>query len=196
MNESVKNKAGLNVADPQQKTKQLSAIILVADDDPLVLDLLSEYLWGLGYSVITANSGEDAVAKIKSARVDVALVDFKMTGMDGLQTIEKITEIDPDTVTILMTGYPTLDSSIQAIKLGASDYILKPFKLEEVSLSVNKAVQERNVRIEMKNLRKRVSELEKGLADRKDSIKVNQKLGVVATLEGYSTKMINPPENK
>lgn len=169
--------------------------ILVVDDDPFVLELLTEYLKGDGYNVLSANCGEEAISRLSTVRVDVALVDLKMSGMDGLATIERMGEIDPDTVTILMTGFPTLDSSVQAIKLGASDYILKPFEMEEVSLSIRKAVKVRNLRLEMKSLRKRVSELEKGISERRENIKVNQKVGVVTTLEGYSTKVISPHEN-
>ena len=168
--------------------------VLVVDDDAFVLDLLDEFLQDEGYKVITASSGEAAVSQMNTTRADVALVDYKMPGIDGLQTIEKINEIDPDTVTVLVTGFPTLESSIQAIKLGASDYILKPFKLNEISIAMKKAVRERAFRLEMKELRKRVHELEKSMVEKKDGIKVNQKLGVVSTPQGYSANVFGSPK--
>ncbi len=164
---------------PPSKVKKSSRVesavrILVIDDDENILELLGEFLADSGYDVSTADSGEAALEQIKSVTPDVALVDYKMPGMDGLETIRRIGEISSDTVTIIMTGFPTLDSSIMAIKLGASDYILKPFKLREVSLSLQKAVKEWRMRSEMSQLRKRVSELESGISEKKDSIKINR----------------------
>jgi YesN/AraC family two-component response regulator len=174
---------------PSEPIRKGAFTVLVVDDDQLVLELLQEYLKDEEYQVITAGSGEEGISKIHSVRVDIALVDYKMPGMDGLETIEKMTESDPETVTILMTGFPTIDSSIKAMKLGASNYILKPFKLEEVKLAVTKATQEHQLRQEMKNLRKRVSEFEKGITEKKESIKFNQKLNIVSTPEGYSARI-------
>lgn len=177
----------------QKALEQNRATILVVDDDALVVDLLKEYLLGNGHEIITAGSGEEALLKIRSLGADVALVDLKMPGMDGLETIERMAETDPDIVTILMTGYPTLDSSVKAIRLGASDYILKPFKLAEVSTAVGRAIKERSIRIEVKNLRSRMFELEKNMNEKKDNIKVNKKLGVIATSEGFAAK-VSPPQ--
>jgi YesN/AraC family two-component response regulator len=174
---------------PSEQTRKGAFTVLVVDDDQLVLELLQEYLKDEEYQVLTAGSGEEGISKIHSVRVDIALVDYKMPGMDGLETIEQMTESDPETVTILMTGFPTIDSSIKAMKLGASNYILKPFKLEEVKLAVTKATQEHQLRQEMKNLRKRVSEFEKGITEKKESIKFNQKLNIVSTPEGYSARI-------
>jgi DNA-binding NtrC family response regulator len=172
-----------------QNDKKAKATIMIVDDDPMVIDLLSEYLEDNTYFIIRASSGGEAVSKIKSARADIALVDLMMPGMDGLETIEQLAAIDPEMVMVLMTGFPTLDSSIKAIKLGASDYILKPFKLEDVNSSVAKAIKERETRQEMKNLQKRVFELEKRIQEKRDSIKVNQKVDIVSTPEGYMAKL-------
>jgi two-component system response regulator AtoC len=158
-----------------QVTKEAHSVLIV-DDDPLVVDFLVEYLRRSDFTVASAFCGEDALQAINRTNFEIVLVDLKMQGMDGLQTIEKITEIDPEIVTILMTGFPTLDSSIKAIRLGASDYILKPFKLDEVDLALQKAIHEHEVRKEMKNLRRRVSELEKGISGKKEQIKINKKV--------------------
>jgi DNA-binding NtrC family response regulator len=133
------------------------------------------------YRVISAGSGEKAISALAQSSCDVVLVDLKMPGLDGLQTICKITEIDPDIVTILMTGFPTLDSSVKAIRLGASDYLLKPFKLDEIDLAVKNAIHEREVRREMKNLRDRVSELEQNITDKKGLFTINQKVTSLAS---------------
>jgi DNA-binding NtrC family response regulator len=165
------------------------------DDDGFVLELLGDFLKEEKYNVVTASSGTEAITKLSALKIDIALVDYKMPGIDGLQTIEELLKIDQDVVAILMTGFPTVDSSVKAIKMGASDYIVKPFKLEEVSLSVRKAVRARDMKLEVKNLRKKIQELEKNVIEKRDSIKINQHLGVVTTLEGYSTRVVNPGES-
>jgi DNA-binding NtrC family response regulator len=157
--------------------------LLIVDDDALVLDLLSELLRDNDYRLITAGSGEEALTKINASPIDIAIVDCKMPGMNGLETIERITEISPEVVSILMTAFPTIDSSIKAIKLGASDYLLKPFKLDEVELAIERAIKERELRREMKNLRTRVSELEKGISDKKENIKVNDKVEKISATQ-------------
>jgi DNA-binding NtrC family response regulator len=155
--------------------------LMVVDDDDLVLDFLQEYLKRAEYRVCTAGSGELAISLLAQSPCDIVLVDLKMNGMDGLETIEKITQINPDIVTILMTGFPTLDSSVRAIRLGASDYILKPFQLDEVDLAIKKAVHEHEVRSEMNNLRTRVSELEHDITMKKERITINALVSGQAT---------------
>ncbi len=171
-----------------------SVEVMVIDDDAFVLELLSEFLTDSGYDVFTIDSGEAALDQMKIASPDVALVDFKLPGMDGLETIRRINEMSSDTVTIIMTGFPTLDSSIMAIKLGASDYILKPFKLDEVSLSLQKAVKERRMKSEMNQLREKVSQLESSISEKKDSIKIHKNVGVIPGPHGYSAKYARPKD--
>jgi DNA-binding NtrC family response regulator len=174
-------------ARPERSSPAESLVrVMVVDDDQFVLELLDEFLTGSGYDVFTARSGEAALGRIKTGNTDIALVDYKLPGMDGLETIKRINQISPDTVTIIMTGFPTLDSSISAIRLGASDYILKPFKLNEVSLSLQKATKERSMKSEMNQLRKRISELESNISEKRDTIKINRKIGVVPGPHGYS----------
>jgi two-component system response regulator AtoC len=177
---TLKTKAA-TAAQPLKETPS----VLVVDDDHQVVDFLLEYLRRSDLKVSSAFCGEDALDAIRQVSFDIALVDLKMSGMDGLETIEKITEIDPGIVTILMTGFPTLDSSIKAIRLGASDYILKPFKLDEVEVALGKAMHEREVRKEMTSLRRRVSELEKGISGKKEQIRINKKVtGLIASHGG------------
>jgi len=182
------------VSDQSLNIKSDIPSILVVDDDGFVLELLGDFLKEEKYNVITASSGAEAISRLSALKVDIALVDFKMPGLDGLQTIEELLKIDQDVVAVLMTGFPTIESSVKAIKMGASDYIIKPFKLEEVSLSVRKAIREREMKLEVKILRKKILELEKNVNEKKETIKINQHLGVVTTLEGYSTRVVSPGE--
>jgi len=165
------------------------ARVMLVDDEQLALDVLSSYLSENGFVVSTATSGESAVKRFEAEKAEIVIVDFLMSGMDGLAVIERLSKISPSSVFILMTGFPTLDSSIKALRLGASDYILKPFRLSEVSLAVQKAVREWEFKKEMNRLRERIAELETGVSEKKDNIKFNKKIGAVS---GYPPKHISP----
>lgn len=164
------NLFGMNISH----TEGLKAIIV--DDDSSMVDFLKQLFEELKFIVYTALTGEDAVAIVEEAGdIDIALVDFRLPGIDGLETIKKISEFSPETVTMIMTGLPTLDSSIRAIRLGASDYILKPFNLENVIAALKRAIKERKIRLETKQLRERISTLENN-ASHHTKININENI--------------------
>ena len=136
--------------------------VLVIDDDLSLADFLRQFLEEQQFKVYTASSGEESLSLIdKVGEIDIALIDYRLPGMDGLETVETISRRLPDAVMMVMTGLPTLDSSIRALRLGASDYILKPFKLEDVAVSLKRAMEEREISMEIKKLREKVATLEK-----------------------------------
>jgi DNA-binding NtrC family response regulator len=137
--------------------------ILVVDDELFIRELLFEFLTREDYEVVLADCGEKAVELIKSQPVEVALIDLKMPGIDGIETLKKIKEVDPNTPSIIMTGYPTLESSIEALRSGAYDYVMKPFKLNELKSSVEKALHEYKLKKEIGKLKNRVKTLEEEL---------------------------------
>lgn len=134
--------------------------ILVVDDELFVRELLLEFLSSQGYEVFLAESGEKAVQLLQSQPARVALVDLKMPGMDGIQTLKEITKVMPHILTIIMTGYPTVESSIEALRYGAHDYVVKPFKLNDLKTSIEKALGEQKLKVEISYLRNRVNQLE------------------------------------
>jgi DNA-binding NtrC family response regulator len=131
------------------------ASILIVDDENVVRDSLGKWFEEEGYSVDTANSAREALLKLPRQRWDLALVDIKMPGMDGLELHRKIREVDPNILVIIMTGYASVETAVQALKDGAYDYIMKPFDPEDLAHAVAKALDHRRTREE--NLRLRAS---------------------------------------
>ncbi|HYQ80113.1 MAG TPA: sigma-54 dependent transcriptional regulator [Anaeromyxobacteraceae bacterium] len=121
--------------------------ILVVDDEEIVRESLGGWLEKDGYEVASAPDGRSAVERLKQEKWNVLLVDLKMPGMDGLQVLGEAKKLQPDAAAVMMTAYATVDTAVQAMKLGAFDYLVKPFDPEELSLMMQKIVtQQRLVR--------------------------------------------------
>ena len=102
---------------------------------------LEEFLTNKGYDVKTAADGQSAVSAVKNERFDVIVLDLMMPGMSGMEAFNSIKEIDPEPVVIIMTGFASIDSAIQAIRLGAYDYLTKPFQLDEFLIAIENACE-------------------------------------------------------
>jgi FixJ family two-component response regulator len=122
--------------------------ILVLDDEQIVLDSLSRILGEENYAVTPCRAGGDAVEMLKQDRFDVLITDLKMPGMDGLQAMESLYEIDPDLSMIMITAYATVDSAVKAMRMGAVDYIRKPFTPDQLLELVNKVMEDRKAKFE------------------------------------------------
>jgi DNA-binding response OmpR family regulator len=118
--------------------------VLVADDEEDILELLGEYLRARGYAVHTAADGIDAIDVVRSGMVDVVLTDLKMPTVGGLELLAEIRRLPIPVATIVMTGFGTVETALRAMKEGAFDYILKPFKLKEVHETIVRAAQRLN----------------------------------------------------
>ncbi len=115
--------------------------ILVVDDETQISDLLRDFLTQEGYQVFTAANGVEALSLGKENRLDLALLDLKMPGMDGIELFQKLREVKKDIGVIILTGYGTLKTAKQAMRLGAYDYLTKPFELGLVKSVIQKALQ-------------------------------------------------------
>lgn len=132
--------------------------ILIVDDEAHQRELLQGSIAREGYSVKTASSGEEAVELVKTEGFDVAMVDLKMTGMDGISTLKQIKEVDPDTSVIIMTAYGTVETAVDAMKEGAFDYLTKPLNETEVKLILKREVERRAILAENRLLREELEE--------------------------------------
>ena len=130
--------------------------ILVIDDDPAIRQLLAETLTGEGHQVTVMSSGLEGVEAVKDQPVHVVLTDLQMPGIDGLETIDRISKIDSKIIAIVMTGYGTIDYAVRAMKAGAFDFITKPFDPDTVKVVVRKALDVYKLKQENHLLRKAV----------------------------------------
>lgn len=105
-------------------------VILVVDDEPDMCEMLSELLSDEGYKLETATNGKDAVKKVLGGSVDIVLLDIMMPGQDGIDTLRQIKDIRPKLPVVMITGFGTLSTARNAMKLGAYDYITKPFNID------------------------------------------------------------------
>jgi len=127
-----------------REAKAVSRVrIAVVDDEEVMRRLVTEVLTGQGYQVLTFSNPIEALEQVKKENFDLILTDLKMPEMDGMELIKSVHKVNPDIGAIFMTGYASLSSAREAVKEGAYDYILKPFDLNEVRNSVNKALEKR-----------------------------------------------------
>jgi two-component system response regulator HydG len=106
--------------------------LLVVDDEPGIVRLIKRFAEGMGFVVTTAESGHEALEKLETEKAAAALVDLRMPDVDGLEVLRRIRTAQPDCQVILMTGHASLDTAIEAIKLGAMDYLSKPFDFDRL----------------------------------------------------------------
>lgn len=114
--------------------------VLVVDDENTVCNSCRKILTREGYNVEVALSGEEALNKVKGNGFDVLITDWKMPEIDGIEVAKRIKKENPDIAVVMITGYPSVESSIQAIRSGVSDYVPKPFTPEELSDAVVRAL--------------------------------------------------------
>ncbi len=130
----------------------MKATILVVDDEVAIRRALEKFLKGDGYEVLAANDGEEALKYFDDNHVDLALVDLVMPKMNGIELIKKIKELSPETVAIVLTGFGTITSAVEAMKAGAYHYLTKPFELDDIESLIkialeHKSLKEENVRL-------------------------------------------------
>ncbi|MDQ7052969.1 MAG: response regulator [candidate division KSB1 bacterium] len=115
--------------------------VLIVDDEDDILHLMAEAISRWGYNPIIAHDGQDAIQKVEELPVDLILTDVRMPKVDGISLLQKVKEINPDTSVIVFTGYPAIQSAVDALKSGAYDYLVKPVDLAELKNKIEKAIQ-------------------------------------------------------
>mgnify|MGYP001059463672 CR=1 FL=1 len=140
------------------ESTNISGKILIVDDEKDILRALEFILSREGYSVSTATSGEEAIELLKKAEYDLVLTDLRMEGMDGLEVLQKTLQMRPSTLVIIMTAYATVESAVTAMKMGASDYIVKPFINEDVKMRIKRLLDHKKLLQENIALKQQLSQ--------------------------------------
>ena len=129
-----------------------NATILIVDDEALIRWSLGERLKGDGYDVLEAETGAAAIERLQDG-VDLVLLDYRLPDIDGLAVLREIKKFDPDILVILLTAFVSVDTAVEAMKLGAFHYANKPFNLDEISAIVSRALETTRLRREVRQLR-------------------------------------------
>ncbi len=136
----------------------MKAKILIVDDEPDICRALQFLLKKEEYDCTSVNSGEEAIEVLKKESFDVVLTDLKMGKVDGMTVLTKSKEISPDTAVIMMTAFASIESAVDAMKRGASDYIVKPFLNEEIRLTIQKVLEQKKIITENIALKQQISQ--------------------------------------
>jgi len=146
------------------------ARILVVDDDRVIRDVLTDFLSTEGYLVRAVENGLRAVEELRRTTYDIVISDLKIPNMGGLELLEEIKRHDFKVLTIIMTGFGTVESAIQAMKRGAYDYVLKPFKFDEIVHIIKRGLERQRLEIENIQLKEAVSlyRISQAIAEKND----------------------------
>jgi len=124
--------------------------ILVVDDEPVARQSMTDILKLEGYNVASAPNGQSAVEYVRTHPVDLMIVDLRMPGMDGLEVIQVINQVSPETEIVLLTAFGSTETAIQALRLRIHDYLLKPASPAQVIASVKKGLTRRSARLRLR----------------------------------------------
>ncbi len=128
------------------------ATILIVDDNETIREGLSHVVRKMGHSPVIAPSGKDGLEKLKQHRADFVITDLKMEGMDGVEVLRGVRELDPDCPAMIITAFGSVETAVEAMKLGAFDFLIKPFAPEVVRLKVERALELRGARTAKRRL--------------------------------------------
>ena len=135
---------------------QKSINVLVVDDEKIMQESCCRVLEKEGYTVSSADSGEAALEQCDRKSFDLVLLDLKMPGMGGIEALKRLKEMDPEVTILIMTGYPSIETAVRAIKLGAYDYITKPFTPDTLRIAVSRVLERKTLMVENQHLRQQL----------------------------------------
>ena len=130
--------------------------VMIVDDEKPMLEWLSILLEQQGYSVACFSDGRKAVTEGRKNMPDILVVDVKMPGISGLEVLSRLREKSPELIGIVITAFSSVDSAVQAMRKGATDYLIKPFEVDQLLVAIEKALGEQKIRIENRELKKKI----------------------------------------
>lgn len=167
--------------------------LLIVDDELFIRELLHEMCTNLGYEVHVAGSLTETKTLINIHDFDAAVVDLRLAETSGLEVVKAIKDRNPDVSVVMMTGYPTVDTILEGMRLGITDCIVKPFRLREIAKTIADACMETQRRVEIRGLRERVAALEARTGSTRSSRRrvVIRQPAEQVTAEESATRYIN-----
>jgi YesN/AraC family two-component response regulator len=154
----------------------VKAKILVIDDETIVHESCNRILTEEGYTVDSAFTGQEGFAKMEEETYDLVITDLKMPGISGMEALKKIKEDNPNVGIIMITGYSTAETAVEAMKLGAFDFLPKPFTPDELSAVVSKALEKKRVLLETQHLESAYQDATKAISS---SLNLNEVLNLI-----------------
>ena len=135
------------------------ANILIVDDETGPRESL-KMIFKPHYNVYTSDRGAQAIEILNQVRIDLVTLDLKMPEIPGIKVVEKVKQHDPDIEVIIITGFGSMETAIEGLRLGAFDYIIKPFQVDHIAVLVNRALQRRNARLKLNDIKLDISSIE------------------------------------
>ena len=164
--------------------------ILVVDDEPIVVQSLADWLREDGHHVDTAQNADEALEQVSRNSYDIAIVDIKMPGIDGLELQARLATLAPDLAVIVMTAFASVESAVAALKAGAYDYLTKPFNPEELSHLVHRALEHRSLKSENVELKRRLEDASAPLPIIGSSPAMRHVLDLIASVAGTDSTVL------
>ena len=169
------------------------ANILVLDDDPVVRRALTDILTDKGYQVQTAVCGAEGLEKAKKQDFNLALVDIRLPDVSGMEVLQALKEMDPDVEVLIITAYPGLETTTKAVRLGAYDYVVKPFADADLLLRVRSALERQRLALTNRQLLQETPDI---LGSMLDAVIVANPDGTIRTLNRAALELLGYAEQE
>ncbi|HCL05024.1 MAG TPA: response regulator, partial [Chitinophagaceae bacterium] len=154
--------------------------ILIIDDERAIRNVLKDILGNEGFKVEEAADGEEGLKKFTSGTYDVVLCDIKMPKLDGIEFLQKVTELNTDTPVIMISGHGNIETAVDAVKKGAYDYISKPPDLNRLLITIRNAMDRTNLVQETKVLKRKVSKVQEIIGESEAILRIKETIEKVA----------------
>ncbi len=162
-------------------------VVMIVDDEESIRETLSGIFEDEGFEPVTAGSGEKALGLAKEAAPDIVILDVWLSGMDGIETMKGIREINPELPVIIISGHANVELAVKATKIGAYDFLEKPLSMEKILLAVNRALEKKNLEIENRNLRENLLKKWQLVGD---SVKMQQLRGQIKLAAASNSRVL------